>query len=87
MKKRTPMRKCTGCNEMIEKKNLIRVVKNKQGEFFIDRSMKMEGRGAYICNKEECFDKSFKNKGLERSFKCRVKEDVYKDLREEFQNE
>ncbi len=85
--KKKPLRRCTGCNNMIEKKDLIRVVKNKENQIFIDKSFKMQGRGAYICNKLECFEKSYKNKGLERSFKGRVDKEIYDKLREEFDYE
>ena len=47
--KKTPLRKCIGCNEMKDKKELIRIVRNKEGDMSIDLTGKMAGRGAYIC--------------------------------------
>ncbi len=85
--KKAPLRKCTGCNAMKEKSELIRVVKTKENNFFIDKAFKMQGRGAYICNDIQCFEKAFKNKGLERSFKSRVDKDIYENLRMEFKYE
>ncbi len=79
--KKVPTRRCTGCYEMKEKSELIRVVRSKENVFDIDRTSKMSGRGAYICDNIECFDKSFKNKGLERSFKCAVGKDIYLKLK------
>lgn len=76
-----PTRRCTGCYEMKDKKSLIRVVKNADKTFSIDKTNKLSGRGAYICNNPECLAKSFKNKGLEKSFKCFVDKDVYEQLR------
>ena len=48
------LRMCVGCREMKEKKELLRVVKNKNGEFFVDKTGKLSGRGAYICKNELC---------------------------------
>lgn len=81
--KKIPIRRCTGCYEMKEKKDLIRIVRSKAGVFSIDNTNKMSGRGAYICNDIECLEKSFKNKGLERSFKCAIDKDIYLSLREQ----
>ena len=55
--KKVPLRMCTGCSEMKPKKELIRVVKNKEGEVSIDLTGKKAGRGAYICKDIECFNK------------------------------
>ena len=69
IKKKVPLRKCTGCQQMKEKKQLIRVVRTDENQYYMDLTGKMSGRGAYICKNIECFEKAFKSKGLERSFK------------------
>ena len=51
MQKKIPMRKCVGCNEMKEKKELIRVLKTPEDEIILDTTGRANGRGAYICNK------------------------------------
>ncbi len=79
--KKVPTRRCTGCYQMKEKADLIRIVRNTENEFCIDSTKKMSGRGAYICNNIECLEKSFKNKGLERSFKCAIDKEIYLTLR------
>ena len=86
IKKKIPLRKCTGCQEMKSKKELIRVVKNDAGEISLDFTGKKQGRGAYICPNEECLEKARKSKGLERSFKCAVPKEVYEQLRGELEN-
>ena len=68
---------------MINKKELIRVVRNDAGEFSMDFTGKKSGRGAYICPKMECLEKTVKSKGLERSFKTPVPKEIYEDLRSE----
>ncbi|MFV0503186.1 MAG: RNase P modulator RnpM [Lachnospirales bacterium] len=80
--RKVPLRKCTGCQEMKNKKELIRIVKTEDN-FEIDKTGKKNGRGAYICDNTECLEKSFKNKGLERSFKCRVDKEIYEKLKKE----
>ena len=79
------MRKCTGCQEMKNKKELIRVVRNDAGEFSLDSTGKKPGRGAYICKNIECLEKACKNKGLERSFKTSVPKDLYEELKKQLE--
>lgn len=86
MAKKTPLRKCLGCQEMKDKKSLIRVVKDQNDEFSIDPTGKKNGRGAYVCKDVACFERAFKTKGLERSFKMPIPETVYESLRKELEN-
>ncbi len=83
IKKKVPLRKCTGCQQMKEKKELIRVVRTDENQYYIDLTGKMSGRGAYICKSIECFEKAFKSKGLERSFKATIPKDIYEKLKSE----
>ncbi len=81
--RKIPLRKCTGCQEMKNKKELVRIVRSNEGEISIDFTGKMAGRGAYICPNKECLEKAKKSKGLERSFKAAVPESVYEKILEE----
>jgi len=81
--KKIPQRMCTGCMEMKPKKELIRVVKNKDNEVTIDLTGKKPGRGAYICKNEECLNKSFKSKRLEKNLEVKISEEIYNKLKEE----
>ncbi len=91
--KKIPLRKCTGCNEMKPKKELIRIVrspevKNENGEVIeqpkisLDTTGKKSGRGAYLCNNIECLQKAQKARRLERAFSCKIPEEVYTQLEE-----
>ena len=80
--KKLPQRKCVGCQETFSKRELIRIVKNEEG-IFVDPTGKKNGRGAYLCKKQECLEKAYKRKNLERSFQCKVDEGVYDILKEE----
>ena len=76
-----PQRTCVGCNSIKDKKELIRVVKNKEGEISIDTSYKMDGRGIYICKSEECLNKAIKNKRISKTFEMKDLNDIYENLR------
>ena len=87
--RKIPLRRCTGCLEMIDKKELIRVVKTESEDgvaFMLDFTGKKSGRGAYICPSVECLDQAVKKRGLERSFRCPVPANVYEELRTSLAN-
>ena len=86
MEKKVPLRKCLGCDEMIGKKGLLRIVRSKEGEISLDITGKRSGRGAYICKDLECFGKARKRKALERSLKCKIPDEVYDRLKQEIEN-
>lgn len=79
--KRNPQRTCMGCNQKKDKKDLIRIVKNKSGQITIDKTGKLEGRGAYICDNKDCLEKIIKNKRLERVFDMQISNEIYESLR------
>ena len=85
MSKQIPQRLCTGCRQMHDKKELIRVVRTPEGQICIDGSGKLNGRGAYICRNLECLEAALKNHGLERSLKTKVSSDIYGELRKEME--
>ena len=70
-----------GCNEKKDKRELIRIVFNKEGEISVDKTGKLEGRGAYICDDIECLEKVIKSKRLERVFETKIDEKIYENLR------
>ena len=86
--RKIPLRRCTGCLEMKNKKELIRVVRTEDDPVFsLDFTGKKSGRGAYICPSRNCLEKARKQKGLERSFKQAVPADVYDRLQGEIEND
>ena len=84
MAKKIPMRQCVGCGEMKSKKEMMRVLKTPEEEIVLDVTVKKNGRGAYLCKSGECLLKARKNKGLERSFKMSIPNEVYDNLEKEF---
>ena len=79
--KKIPQRTCMGCNEKKDKKDLIRIVKNKDNEILVDKTGKLNGRGAYICNNVECSEKLKKSKRLNRVFEINISDEIYESLR------
>ena len=85
--KKIPMRMCLGCNEMKPKKELLRVVKSPEGDVSLDFSGKKNGRGAYICRNTECFLKARKARRFEKTFSCKIEEDMYEVMTDELRKE
>ena len=79
--KNIPQRTCIGCKTKKDKKDLIRVVKDKEGNIFIDRTGKANGRGAYICDDVACLESAIKSKSLQRNFETEITEELYEKLR------
>ena len=78
--KKIPMRMCLSCREMTPKKQLLRIVKNAEGNIFVDDTFKANGRGAYLCKSKECIQKCIKQKMLNKQFECAVDAEVYEAL-------
>lgn len=78
--KKVPMRKCVVTGEILEKKQLIRVVRNKEGEVFIDSTGKMNGRGAYLKKDLDVIKKCQKNKILNRRLEVEIPDSIYEGL-------
>ena len=81
--KRQPARTCIACREEFDKKDLLRIVKDKEGNISVDVTGKANGRGAYICKKHECLKKLKKAKLLDRVFAMQVATEVYDAVEEE----
>lgn len=79
--KTMPQRTCMGCNSKKDKKDLIRIVKNKENQISIDRTGKQPGRGAYLCDDIQCLEKVIKSKRLEKVLDIKISEEIYENLR------
>ena len=84
MAKKIPMRQCVGCGEMKNKRDMMRVLKTVDDSIVLDTTGRKNGRGAYLCMSRECLMKAVKNKGLERSFKMSIPQEIYENLEREF---
>ena len=84
--KKIPLRKCTGCGEMFDKRTLVRVVKSPDGEVSLDLTGKSSGRGAYVCKNPNCLNMARKKKAFERAFGTEISDEVYTKMEEEIKN-
>mgnify|MGYP003291656203 CR=1 FL=1 len=75
------MRMCIACRESKPKKELIRIVKNKEGELNVDTTGKMPGRGAYLCPSVECLERAFKTKALQRALEVNMTEEMLSEIK------
>lgn len=79
-KRKVPLRKCIVSQEMYPKKELVRVVKNKEGEVFLDPSGRQNGRGAYIALEPELALKAKEKRVFDRAFSMKVSDEFYDEL-------
>ena len=84
--KKIPMRQCVGCREMKPKRELLRIIRTPEDEILPDATGKKNGRGAYICPSKKCLDLAVKGKGLERSLKTAVPQDIYQAFEKEIEH-
>lgn len=78
--KNIPQRSCVVCRAQKNKKELLRIVKNKENEIKVDEKGKEPGRGAYICYNMECLEKDKKSKKIEKALEAKIDEDTYKQI-------
>jgi len=85
--RKIPLRKCTGCNESKPKKELLRIVRTPEGKICVDKTGKLNGRGAYICHDIKCLNIARKAKRLEKAFQTEIPDEVFASLETEFADE
>ena len=84
---KVPLRKCIITNEQLPKRELIRVVKNKEGLVSVDLTGKLNGRGAYLQRDKKVILKAIKTKKLDRHLETKIPEGIYQELLDLFENE
>lgn len=78
--KKVPLRMCVVTRNREEKRNLLRIVKDKEGHIFIDVTGKQNGKGAYITKSKEVLELAKKTKALERALDCEIPESIYDEV-------
>ena len=78
--RKVPLRTCVVSNEKCEKKDLLRVVRNNEGQVFVDDTNKANGRGAYLKKDEMVIEKARKTKVLERHLDVKIENEIYDEL-------
>lgn len=79
--RKTPMRTCVGCKAVRPKKELVRIVRDPEGELHVDATGKKSGRGAYICPDPACLDAAVQGKRLERALERPLSAEIVEALR------
>lgn len=80
MAKQIPVRQCMGCREMKPKNEMVRIIRTPENEICLDKTGRMNGRGAYICMNIECFNKAVRSKAVERALKVSIPDDIYEAI-------
>ncbi|KOY82716.1 YlxR family protein [Lysinibacillus sp. FSL H8-0500] len=78
--RKVPLRKCVATGEMLPKKEMIRVVRSKEGEVSVDVSGKKPGRGAYVSKSEEAVNIARKKNVLGHQLDVKIPEEIYEEL-------
>ena len=78
--RKIPMRTCVVTKEKCEKRDLVRIVKNKEGQVEIDLTGKKNGRGAYLKKDKEVFLKAQNSKILDKVLEVDINEEIYEEL-------
>ena len=79
--KKIPLRTCVVTKEKLEKKDLLRIVKNNEGIVSVDETGKANGRGAYIKRDVNVLEQAKKSKALERHLETTISDEVYEEIR------
>ena len=79
--KKEPVRMCVACRQGKPKKELIRIVRNKEGSVGVDLTGKAQGRGAYLCPSVQCLEKAIKSRALQRALECELTEEMASEIK------
>lgn len=80
--KKIPMRSCVVTKEKLPKQELLRIVKNKENEVFVDLTGKANGRGAYIKKDIAVLEKAKKSKVLEKHLETVIDDEIYECIKQ-----
>ena len=80
LQKKIPLRKCVATGEMHPKKEMIRVVRSKEGDVAVDLTGKKSGRGAYLSKSEDAIETARKKKVLDKQLEVKIPDEIYDEL-------
>ena len=79
--RKIPLRTCVVTGEKLDKRELLRIVRDKEKNVKVDLTGKMNGRGAYIKKDVNVLNEAIKKKSLERKLECTISDEVYDEIR------
>ena len=85
--KKIPMRTCVVTKEQLPKRELLRIVRDKEGKVGIDLTGKANGRGAYIKKNLDVVEEAQKSKILEKKLEVIIPDELYQEIKTIIQNE
>lgn len=80
VKKHIPQRTCVACRETKNKRDLIRIVKTPESVIIVDETGKAQGRGAYLCRRQECWQSGLLRGAVSRALKATLSPEDQKML-------
>ena len=83
MSKQIPVRQCIGCREMKPKNEMVRIIRTPDNDICLDKTGRMNGRGAYICLSLDCYNNAVRSKAIERALKQEIPDDIYEAIGKE----
>lgn len=84
--KKEPFRTCVVTKEKLPKKELLRIVRNTDGQVVPDLTGKLNGRGAYIKKDIDTLNKAKQNKALEKALEVSITDEVYSEIEKVINN-
>lgn len=84
--RKIPLRTCVVTNEKLDKRDLLRIVRDKDMNVKVDLTGKMNGRGAYIKKDINVLEEAIKKKSLEKKLECNISDGVYDEIRKILEN-
>ena len=79
--RKIPLRTCVVTKEQLPKKDLLRIVRDKEYNIVVDESGKVNGRGAYIKKDLEVLEKARQSKILEKKLECKIEDNIYDEIK------
>tara|TARA_B100001939_G_C16778562_1_gene545899 strand:- start:358 stop:615 length:258 start_codon:yes stop_codon:yes gene_type:complete len=77
VKQQTVLRRCVTCRALLDRQQLLRVIRLAEGGMALDEGM---GRSAYLCPTESCFEEAKRRKRLQKALRCQVSDSIYAAL-------
>lgn len=84
--RKTPTRTCVACRREAEKRELVRFVRDAEGDVHVDLSGKASGRGASVCADIACFEAAVRTRRLATALRASLTEEDVERLRHEFED-
>lgn len=85
-KRKIPLRTCVVTGEKLDKRDMLRIVRDKDLQVSVDLTGKKNGRGAYIKKDVNVLEQAIKKKSLERKLECEISDEVYEEIRKVLEN-